>query len=453
MARNPTTQKPTHQEVHSSLVNLHDPPPAIKYSGLRSGPLLDIEYEENLTPPIDGSDSISRVLSPFIIQVEPPLILGSEPASMNPNVKGTAVTGLYTSALKARSGFASARSSLAMTTYVRGNYGPGTAEEVISRSSAARSSGGTRNSSGDGTRKTDASGMESIGGYKTGEPAIADLRTAVDIASQLKSVLSTPPLVLLINPQSLDVSYSKIQSFQDRTRFGYVFQAWGEEQPTLSISAKCGAFISGGRGVQWASRRDSAAWQNMMAAFQFYRNNGYIYDTVGKSNAHLMVGALSIRFDQWIYYGSMKSLSYGLEDSSNMHGGVTFAMDFAVSSMVDTASPSFKVDPMRGPNPPPNGNRFSGVENRAFNPGGISSVSGVPGSTQESPRTGTSSALRPEKGTPLNDPDFASFSRPSYVKGATTLPTSKRGFQPLASEEGARVNAAPVDNVIPFRVG
>ena len=83
---------------------------------------------------------------------------------------------------------------------------------------------------------------------------------------------------------------NKVQQYNDRTRYGYVFQGWGEEQTRLTISAKCGAFSSGGRGVQYASKRDSAAWQNLMTAFQFYKNNGYIYDTLGKSNAHLFVG-------------------------------------------------------------------------------------------------------------------------------------------------------------------
>lgn len=454
MAQDKTTQKPTANQVQPVPVDPRNPPPPVRYQGLQVGPHLKIDYEENKAQPVDGSNALLRTLSPFIIQVEPPLIIGSEPASMGNGIKGSNVTGLYSSALKARKGFVNARASLAMSTYVRGNYGPGTADEIISRSSAARSSGGTRNSSGDGIKKTDASGTLAASGYKMGEPAMADLRTAVDIASQLKSILSTPPLVLLINPGSMSIQYNKIQTFQDRTRYGYVFQAWGEEQPRISISAKCGAFISGGRGLQWASRRDSAAWQNLMTSFQFYRNNGYIYDTVGRSNAHHMVGALSIHFDQWIYYGSMQTLTYGLEDGSNMHGAVTFEMEFVVSAMVDTSLPSFNVGPQRKPNPSPGDSRYSGVENRAFNPGGQFSVFPPSGGSIGAPAsTGTSSALEDENGTPLDDPDFKPSPQPMRGMGPTTLARNGRGFQAVAPVVAPAVVVASPDNVIPFGRG
>jgi len=454
MARDHTTIKPTHQQTQPAPVDFRDLPDPERYRGLKAGPRLEIEYEDNEAQPLDGSKSLLRTLSPFIIQVEPPLVLGSEPALVEPQTKGTAATGLYGSALKARNGFTNARASLAMTTYVEGNYGPGTPDEIISRSSAARSSGGTRNKSGDGTRKTDDSGKEAAsgGGGKIGEPAIADLRTAVDIASQLQSVLATPPLVLLINPESLAVSYTKIQAFQDRTRFGYVFQAWGEEQPSLSITAKCGAFISGGRGVQWASRRDSAAWQNLMTAFQFYRNNGYIYDTVGESNAHLLVGALSIRYDQWIYFGNMQTLSYNLEDAATVHGGVSFEMEFIVSAMVDTASPSFNVGPEQGPNPSPNDTRYSGVENAAFNPSGEFSVfasSGATGGTR-APSTGVSSVLTQEMGTPLDDPDFRPLPQPPPQRGPTSKSRSTQGFQSVQEPVSEEAAIAEPQDVVPF---
>jgi len=449
MASNPTITKPTHQEAEPLRVDPAVPLDAERFRGLQVGPELSLELEPNEAQPLDGSNSLLRTLSPFVLQVEPPLVLGSEPAGIDPSAKGSRVTGLYGSALKQRNGFKSARAALAMETYVQGNYGPGTAEEVIARSSASRASGGTRYSSGDGSRKTDGTGQEAVG--KVGEPAIADLRTAVDIARQLQAVLATPPLVLLINPQTLSVSHSKIQAYQDRTRYGYVFQAWGESQPTLSIEAKCGAFISGGRGVQWASRRDSRAWQNLQAAFQFYRNNGYIYDTVGKSNAHLLVGALSIRYDQWIYFGNMASLSFAFEDSAMMHGGISFSMEFVASAIVDTAAPSFNVSPMRKPNPSPSDSRYSGIENRAFNRPGEASINVVEG-TYTAPSTGTSSRLKPEDGTSLDDPDFTSSRTPPPTRGPETLPRGTQGFQPPVAEEEPAVAAVSPRNVQPFRV-
>ena len=62
---------------------LESPPAPGEYAGLKSGPEFGIEYEANQTTPIDGSKDLLRVLSPFMIQVEPPLITGS-----SPNVQG-----------------------------------------------------------------------------------------------------------------------------------------------------------------------------------------------------------------------------------------------------------------------------------------------------------------------------------------------------------------------------
>jgi hypothetical protein len=448
MPSDPTITKPNHQQADPLRVDPAVPLDPETYQSLLVGPRLSLELEPNEAQPLDGSNSLLRTLSPFVIQIEPPLVLGSEPAGLYPSAKGSRVTGLYGSALKQRSGFTSARAALAMETYVQGNYGPGTAEEILSRG-AARSSGGTIHNSGDGTRKTDSSGQEAVG--KVGEPAIADLRTAVDIARQLQAILATPPLVLLINPQNLSIAHTKIQAFQDRSRHGYIYQAWGEDQPKLSIEAKCGAFISGGRGVQWASKRDSRAWQNLSTAFQFFRNNGYIYDTVGKSEAHLLVGALSIRYDQWIYFGNMASLSYAFEDGATMHGGVTFSMEFVASAIVDTASPSFNVSPMRKPNPWPGDSRYSGIENRAFNRSGELSIGSESGATSILPSTGTSSRLQPENGTPLEDSDFITSPTPPTPRGPETRPRGTQGFATPEVEVEPAVTGVDPDEVQPFR--
>jgi hypothetical protein len=131
-------------------------------------------------------------------------------------------------------------------------------------------------------------------------------------------------------------------------------------------------------GVQFASRRDSAAWQNFQTAFQFYKHNGYIYDTVGQSNAMHMVGALSIHYDGWVYYGNMESFSYTLEEGNQL-GGVTFDMEFTVNAMVDTSKQSLVVSPMRSPIPSASDPRYHGKESRALPGTGSVSVGGPNG--------------------------------------------------------------------------
>jgi len=170
---------------------------------------------------------------------------------------------------------------------------------------------------------------------------------------QLIALASTPPLTLLINPQSLTVTYTKKQSYQDRTRTNYLFQSWGEDQPKLSVQGRIGAFVAGSvaasvdasgqrvlsteaaSGVQFATKRDSGAFQNLMNLMTVYRNNAYIYDLVGRSEAHWWIGSIQIEYDQYIYQGQFDSFTYSYSDD-RQGGGLEFGFEFTVSAMYDT---------------------------------------------------------------------------------------------------------------------
>ena len=338
-----------------SQVDLDAPPATMDYNGLRIGPETDVEYQANQALPIDGSNSLLRVLSPFMIQAELPLIVGS-----NPSTSKKDFAGIFNAAHRNAPAAWKAGRDKYMQDIPGGDQisTAGSVEQFVSN--------GVRNKTGGGGgTEMVAISPDSGSSSRLGTPAIADLYTAVDIEMQLRSIVNTPPLVLLINPQSLSMTYTKIQQFTDRTRYGFVFQAWGEEQPRLSISAKCGAFISGGRGVQFVSRLDSASWQNLQSTFIFYQHNGYIHDTVGGSNAHHMVGALSIHYDGWVYHGNMESFTYTLEEGNQL-GGIVFNMEFVVNAMVDTSKQSLIVSPMRSPIPSMSDPRYSGAGSRAF---------------------------------------------------------------------------------------
>ena len=58
----------------ANLERLHAP---AEYQGLKVGPEFVVEYEPNQAAPLDGNKDLLRSLSPFMIQVEPPLIVGS----------------------------------------------------------------------------------------------------------------------------------------------------------------------------------------------------------------------------------------------------------------------------------------------------------------------------------------------------------------------------------------
>jgi len=184
----------------------------------------------------------------------------------------------------------------------------------------------------------------------SGRTKLPDYLSVIDMRLQVANIMNIPPLVLLINPTSFQIQYTKIQQYQDRSRYGYILHTWGEDQAKISFTARCGAFISGGRGVHVASRNDSKSWQNMMNLVRFYKNNGYIYDTMGRSNAMQHVGALSIRYDGFIYYGSMESFTFEFNEDNEL-GGMEFNIEFTANGITDTSPDTFAVLPMRSPTP------------------------------------------------------------------------------------------------------
>lgn len=397
-------------------INLESPHPPMAFNGIKTGNDFDLEYEVRQAPTIDGSKSLLRVLSPFMIQVEPPLIMaGTDPKKSKRNFGEILDVGHS----GAPAAFTAARNRIqpdipggSQLSYA------GSVESFVSSGRLTRAKGG-------GQGETIHIDKDNPGPGRIGTPSIADLYTAVDITMQLRALVNTPPLVLLINPQSLSMNYTKIQQFTDRTRYGYVLQAWGEEQPKLSVSARCGAFISGGRGVQFASRLDSAAWQNFQTAFQFYKNNGYIYDTVGKSNANHMVGALSVHYDGWVYYGNMETFSYTLEESNQL-GGIVFEMEFTINAMVDTSKQSSVVSPMRSPTPSPSDPRYSGVASKALPSEGDLSIGGSNGVQVGGATFYSVNGIEPGAGA--TTPDGQPAPKPATGGRVQVSPKSSGGF-------------------------
>ena len=189
------------------------------------------------------------------------------------------------------------------------------------------------------------------------QAAVSDLIQALDVIVQVNRIAVTPALTLLVNPQNLTITYAKKQVYQDRNRYNYVFQSWGEEQVRMSVSGRSAGFVAGSRGTarqastahgvvpfetvgvsgyQYASKWSSAAWQNLMGLFTFYRNNGYIYDTAGRprSEAHLFIGHVEITYDQFVYLGQFENFQYSY-DEGRQHGAVDFSFEFTVSFMFD----------------------------------------------------------------------------------------------------------------------
>lgn len=329
-------------------------PAASRYESVTTGPRLSTSYEIQEGIPVDGSNELLRELSPFTIRMVPPDVLLAAAASLENgvNLASSAIgSDPQASALQARQ----ARSvSLLQKAATENNFAEISA--TLGRVTLL------------GTTQKQLEYTVSEGKFRSSQdPAtystIVNSVVAADIALQLQNLLKIPPLTLLINPNTFTLSFTKIQSYTTRTRKGLVFESWGEEQPRISISGSTGAFMAGSTptprtapqtsqvtlqtssvsGVQFASKRDSAAWQNFMSLYTFYRNNGYIYDVLGASEGHHFIGALAIDYDQWTYVGHMESFSYTYDETSPHK--VAFDIEFTVSRMYDWAAPS-SVEPL-----------------------------------------------------------------------------------------------------------
>ena len=355
---------------------------ASDYGNLAPGPRGSFSYEDQEGSPVDGSSKGARNLSPFTIRVIPPS-LEELPITFVGDA-GRVSVDLYQQAGSSMSSNQQSASEL-LEAYGISGANSATVANTLNQQIAV------------GQFLNTASGTQ----IRT---TLTDSMTAMDIAAQVAAIASTPPLTLLVNPNNMSMTYTTIQSYQERGREGFIFQRWGESQPVIKFSGKTGAFIAGEAaskgfretinnaaiqafrdygetttptGVQFASKRNSAAFQNFQSLYQIYRNNGYIYDRVGKSEAHLAIGAVAIDYDQMTYVGHIESFEYAY-DVTQLHA-LEWSMEFVVDVMYDHAQTSYAVLPLESPIPNPSdpgGGGKGSVGARGNSAGGWFNVSG-----------------------------------------------------------------------------
>ena len=228
--------------------------------------------------------------------------------------------------------------------------------------------------------------------------AQASLVKALQIA--VAQAAATPPLKLLVNPESFKVSNQKIISDGNwgRNGAGTGLEHWGDAQDTISVSGKVAGFyafpskssqkpVAGG--LSRAARNFSAAYQNFLSLFLIYRNNGGVWledfadardaQTV-KPNNLALVGSIYIYYDSTLYIGSFDSFEmtesdvtpFTLSYSFNFTVRQTFLLDRLADnsnspSSIPTSSQPTESNPASAPVAPP-----------PIPPGGIPPASSLP---------------------------------------------------------------------------
>ena len=327
---------------------------ASRYDGIAVGPRFLYTFEGQNSTPIDGTTALARDLSPFTLSFVPPLAQVGLAEAGAAGAPGTFVR-TYDTAFDSVGGFND--SSKNNATSAQGTIAYNASTALVAAQAVAN-----------GVLLTQTSTVQAFA-------AIADAYTALDLVAQNAMLENAPALTLLINPSEFSVAYTAVQSYTARGRSGLIFQRWGEQQPQLTFSGSTGAFIAGASrvsqgqtnavsGMQFAAKRDSAAWQNFMALYHFYRNNGYAYDTFGGSEAHIAVGAVKITYDQVEYEGHIDAFNYSYDEATPHR--VAWDITFTCSSVKDLAQLSTVVLPQTAPTQSPSQVRRAGSNSRSF---------------------------------------------------------------------------------------
>ena len=209
---------------------------------------------------------------------------------------------------------------------------------------------------------------------------------------------NTPPLQLLVNPQSFKLSSEKVISDGGFTREGPIIEQWGEQQDKLEASGKLAAFMAidanppaangptgGGPGLTRVARNYSASYQNFLSLYLLYRNNGGLYTKGLEGNLLTrlsLIGSIYIYYDSVLYIGSFDSFSITETDSNPYSLEYSFQFTVRSNFMLDSPSKdSYQVQRLSQSDPALNSNDKQFTQQLVSNTGGgsVSLPSGFTG--------------------------------------------------------------------------
>jgi hypothetical protein len=184
----------------------------------------------------------------------------------------------------------------------------------------------------DVARQTDLLGVEYYSSQRSYRKALK---------ASLEAMQNTPPLRLLVNPNSFSVKSQKIVSDGNWGRKGPIIEFWGDDQDKISGSGQVAAFYAldaapqlgrGGPGLTRHARNMSLAWQNFQSLYLLYRNNGAMYlPDVNQMDRDVLltaVGSVYLYYDGILYIGSFDSLN--VRESDQKPFTVEYDFEFTV---------------------------------------------------------------------------------------------------------------------------
>ena len=168
----------------------------------------------------------------------------------------------------------------------------------------------------------------------------------------LDRMARTPPLRLLVNPQSFRVSAEKIIADGNWGRNGPIIEHWGEQQDKIEASGKVAGFYaldtvgnSDGSanpgtspGLGRTARQFSQSYQNLLSLWLLYKNNGGVWlddaqfsppqANSSKRTNLSVVGSIYLYYDDILYVGSFDS--FNLVESETTPFSLEYNFTFSV---------------------------------------------------------------------------------------------------------------------------
>lgn len=171
------------------------------------------------------------------------------------------------------------------------------------------------------------------------------------IKDAVDAMANTPPLRLMVNPQSFSVKGEKIVSDSGWSRNGStIIEHWGNAQEKISASGKVAGFYAidasngAGPGITRMARNASQSWQNFQSLQLFYANNGGIHTTDATSSTLArnltMVGSIYIYYDGIMYIGAFDSFTVTESDTSPYTVDYSFEFTVRAAFLLDSPDPT-----------------------------------------------------------------------------------------------------------------
>lgn len=167
----------------------------------------------------------------------------------------------------------------------------------------------------------------------------------------LREMANTPPLRLLVNPNTFSVKSQKIASDGSWGRNGPIIEFWGDDQDKISGAGQVAAFYSldadpqlgrGGPGLTRHARNHSLAWQNLQSLYLLYRNNGGMYlSDMSQQDRDVVLataGSVYLFYDNILYIGCFDSLNLTEADLKPFTLEYTFEFTVRAAFLLEFAS-------------------------------------------------------------------------------------------------------------------